>query len=434
MNEEEKIQGVQDELGNEQQLIPQDEVHTAVTVLEPQTDMVLEEKESQPEQEPKQVPVTFGGWIRYLLSCFRLKRLWLVLLLPIGIGLTMLAKANPDLVEQYYATGFYRFFSQGMAFLTGWFRFSLAEFLLLLFCVLVIVSLVRFILTIVREKNKRTKTVVTFTCNALVTVSCIYFAFVISCGLNYYRHSFTSYSGLEIKEATVEELAALCEELVFEANYAREGVAQTSELIMMLSDPSIKITAEKAQRHFEHLAEKYPVLSGHYSAPKMVLLSKFMSYADITGIFAPLTYEANVNTDIPDYFIPVTMCHELAHLRGFMREDEANFIAYLVCTSAKQDVDFYYSGLMLALTHSMNALYSADRAEFDRISAYYSYNVSRDIAYNNAYWKQYETIIADISDSVNDAYLKANDQEHGTQSYGRMVDLLLADYRQRHSS
>ena len=32
---------------------------------------------------------------------------------------------------------------------------------------------------------------------------------------------------------------------------------------------------------------------------------------------------------------------------------------------------------------------------------------------------------------MNDAYLKANGQENGLRSYGRMVDLLLAYYRDK---
>ena len=42
-----------------------------------------------------------------------------------------------------------------------------------------------------------------------------------------------------------------------------------------------------------------------------------------------------------------------------------------------------------------------------------------------------DTFVALIEsyDTINDAYLKANDQFDGTQSYGRMVDLLLAEYR-----
>ena len=58
--------------------------------------------------------------------------------------------------------------------------------------------------------------------------------------------------------------------------------------------------------------------------------------------------------------------------------------------------------------------------------------VQRDLAANNAYWDQFEGPIAQISSQVNDSYLKANQQEDGVKSYGKMVDLLLADYRQRH--
>ena len=56
-----------------------------------------------------------------------------------------------------------------------------------------------------------------------------------------------------------------------------------------------------------------------------------MSRTEITGIFIPFTMEANVNVDIPDYSLGSTMCHELAHLHGFIREDEANYISYLAC-------------------------------------------------------------------------------------------------------
>ena len=55
--------------------------------------------------------------------------------------------------------------------------------------------------------------------------------------------------------------------------------------------------------------------------------------------------------------------------------------------------------------------------------------VRRDFAANSEYWKQFEGKVAEVSQKINDAYLKANDQTDGTKSYGRMVDLLLALYR-----
>jgi hypothetical protein len=51
------------------------------------------------------------------------------------------------------------------------------------------------------------------------------------------------------------------------------------------------------------------------------------------------------------------------------------------------------------------------------------------------YWEQFEnTVISTVSNTMNDNYLKANSQDDGVKSYGRMVDLLLAEYRKNHSS
>ena len=87
---------------------------------------------------------------------------------------------------------------------------------------------------------------------------------------------------------------------------------------------------------------------------------------------------------------------------------------------------------MLALVHSMNSLYSVDQDAFFALAQQYSPGVAMDFQYNNLYWQQFEGAVAVVSSKVNDSYLKANFQSDGVQSYGRMVDLLLADYRSRH--
>jgi hypothetical protein len=135
-----------------------------------------------------------------------------------------------------------------------------------------------------------------------------------------------------------------------------------------------------------------------------------------------------VNVDIPPYQIPATMLHELVHLRGFMREDEANFISYLSCINSDFE-DFAYSGTMLALTYSMNALYAEDPDAYAILRDTYSQEVRNDMIYSWNYWKNFDTKVAEVSNNINDAYLKANNQEDGVKSYGRMVDLLLAYYR-----
>jgi len=39
--------------------------------------------------------------------------------------------------------------------------------------------------------------------------------------------------------------------------------------------------------------------------------------------------------------------------------------------------------------------------------------------------------VADASTQMNDRYLKAHSQEDGVRSYGRMVDLMLAYYKEQ---
>ena len=50
----------------------------------------------------------------------------------------------------------------------------------------------------------------------------------------------------------------------------------------------------------------------------------------------------------------------------------------------------------------------------------------KDLAENNRFWEQFEGAAAETHEKINDAYLRANGQQEGVKSYGRMVDLMLA--------
>ena len=116
--------------------------------------------------------------------------------------------------------------------------------------------------------------------------------------------------------------------------------------------------------------------------------------------------------------------------RGFMREDEANFIAYLACRESN-DPQFVYSGAVLAFIHSGNALYAdGGQEEYWEIYDSLCETARRDLSRDSAFWRQFDGKVAEVSSQMNDAYLKVNRQEDGVKSYGRMVDLLLAMYRQ----
>src|SRR5207248_11260701 len=82
--------------------------------------------------------------------------------------------------------------------------------------------------------------------------------------------------------------------------------------------------------------------------PKPVYFSGLMSRLGISGVYSPFTGEPNYNALQPDFDLPFAVAHEMAHQRGFAREDEANFIAFLVCTKAS-NAYVRYSGYLGAL-------------------------------------------------------------------------------------
>lgn len=361
------------------------------------------------------------------MKIIKYKRILFILLIPISFILTQIAKYNANFAESY-STKIYPVFAQSIGFITGLFPFSIGEILLVLSVILLILYT---LLTIIKSLRKKSiKFLKNYIVNLAVVVSVLYFLFVLFCGMNYYRYEFTAFSGLEIKKTSKQELVQLCDGLINDANQYRKKLVSDENGIAILDDDNIYETSKRAQYSFNNISNRYDVLKGNYPKPKPIILSREMSYTQVTGMFFPFTFESNVNVDIPSYQIPATMCHELVHIRGFMREDEANFVSYLACISSGYD-DFAYSGTMLALTYSMNALYTEDYDAFLKLHEKYSSEVIADIQYTSIYWEQFQTKIAEISHNVNDTYLKANNQTDGVKSYGRMVDLLLAMKRSK---
>jgi len=386
------------------------------------------------------------------------KRNILLLLIPLGFLFTYLAKSNAQIAEKVFSNGIYKWLSQGMSLLTGWIPFSLMELIIIVGPVTLLVLIIRQIVRVCKVKKpacamseyhrdimevqsigeQRFLLLMTMLQNILCLVAVIFFGYVLLCGINYHRYPVAYHLGLTVEDSTIEELEGLYAELAEQAVELRAQLSSVDENGVYVLPYSEKELGREAKKAYEAFAKEYPVFGGRYPVPKHVFFSRLMSWTEITGVFTPWTMEANVNIDISPYSIGSTMCHELAHLRGFMREDEANYISYRVCV-ASDSVDLKYSGTMLALIHTGNALYGQDAERyFELYRAHMSPEVSLDLVANNEYWDQFEkpvvgdTTVGEIADKVNDAYLKANDQADGTKSYGRVVDLLLAEYKMRH--
>ena len=364
-----------------------------------------------------------------LRTLLRLKRNHLLLLSPLSFFLILLAKKSSFFAEHINALGVYKWLSQFISLITGMLPISLAEIFLMILPVILAAILIRFIIKLIKDKRNRKTNAVKGIINVMCALSVILFSFTIMGGLNYYRYPFSYYSNLEIENYTVEELYDLTMHLAKQANELRSRVPKVDENDVFDLSMSNYELAKEANKAMRKLSKEYPVLGGRYGSPKPVLLSRLMSHTEITGIFVPFTMEANVNVDISDYAIPYTMLHEMAHQRGFMREDEANYIAYLAGASS-DNVELQYSSTMMALISSGNELYMKNQELYFEVRDIYSDGIVKDIRANSEYWARYkDTVVSTVSNKINDTYLKANAQTDGVQSYNRMVELLLAKYK-----
>lgn len=357
-----------------------------------------------------------------------IKRLKISLLMPLGMLLAYFSSNRPVFVERLYSQGIYRPIGSMLSKVTGVIPFSLAELIVIFAPAAFIIYTIRTLIKAFFRHSINFILFIEYFTAILAIISVVFFSFAGIWGLNYYRMPFASIAGLDAQPASAGELESLCKSLIARANMLRSSVNTDEEGDMNIPGNS-RYILKSCYKGYEVISHKYPELAGSYGDPKPVLLSKLMNYTGICGVYFPFTGEANVNVSVPDSILPSTASHEMAHQRGFSREDEANYISYLACT-AHPDVNFKYSGILLALTNSMNALYKSDQSSFIKLSENYSEEVRHDLEELNEFWKQYEGPVERTSDRINDAYLKANNQKDGVKSYGRMVDLLIAEHRQ----
>jgi hypothetical protein len=353
-------------------------------------------------------------------------KIFVILLLPVMILLKELFHSKPSLAEKLYAGSVYPPIGKAISKVSGLFPFSLAEIIVVAVIGAAAFTAFQFISAMLKSKN-RLQTIFNTLINLLCILSAAYCLFLLLWGFNYYRQPLAYSMGYSIEKSTVADLEKLCSSLIEKTNQLRVNVEENEKGIMLIND-GFKSVRQRSITGYQSLAPIYPFLGGTYGLPKRILLSQQLCYTGISGIYFPYTGEANVNTLVPDSMLPSTTCHEMAHQRGFAREDEANFIAYLTC-KAHKDVDFQYSGYLLATIYSMNALYEYDIDRYHELYSKYSDGVKRDLKYHSEFWKQFEGPAEELQEKINDTYLKSNKQTDGIYSYGRMVDLLLAEQK-----
>ena len=301
--------------------------------------------------------------------------------------------------------------------------FSLAELLIGLAAISLIVYIILSIKRLIVEKHRIRQVYIIFITLASAGLA-VYAGFCLLWGVYYYGDDFAAQSGLKSEPVSVQELqtvtawfAGLCNEYAGQVPRDENGVCAADRAEVLRRSDEVYAEAEK----------RFPCMEGPAIRAKGIFFSRLLSYTDFTGFFFPFTAEANVNTDFPPALFAATVAHELAHQRGVAKEQEANFCA-VMASLLYGDPVYCYSACLLACTHLGSALRGADPAAWEEIRSTLSEPVVRDLAAERAYWKQFETPVQTVSNTVYEGFLHSYDQELGLKSYGACVDLLVRYY------
>lgn len=254
----------------------------------------------------------------------------------------------------------------------------------------------------------------------------LYPLYMLTLAPGYHAPTLDEQMGLSADPVSAEELAKTSEILLSELEPLLDHITY-KESGASDNPLTLKETGEEIVGAYDAFLSEYPIAKNFFSRPKTVVLRKWMTYAELLGMYTFFTGEANVNTTYPDYNHPFTVAHEFAHQRGIARENEANFVASLVCTYAENEY-VRYSGLFNLFEYVISAYARADREGYKEFIRTVDPRILGEMVAYNQFLEPYrDHVLGEVSSTVNNAYLEMNGTV-GVASYGLVVDLAVAYY------
>lgn len=366
--------------------------------------------------------------------------LWMSILLLILVNI--LAWNNTAFCD-YYVANVFPVITKGYGQFTSIFTFSVGEIMIAIAAVLLLVAILLGIFAVIflfvkRRSNSKylsfVKAYYRFLGRTAIVVG---FVMTLNCYILYHCSTFEEkyWNGVvtHADDYTIEELAQLRDFVVTRVNqYAKMVERDENGLIVYHGNME-----EEAIRAMQNLGREYPQLAGYYTTPKKISASEFLSQQYMKGYYFPFSMEANYNDVMYIMSKPATMCHELAHTKGFIYEDEANLIGFLACLHS-DDIVFQYSGYLSVLTYIDNDfINSIDKnKEIYNSHVKISNQVKKDRVFlTEDAWVKVEKkavvstkTVKKASNAFTNTTLKLNGIEQGSASYCEVVGLLMDYY------
>ena len=302
--------------------------------------------------------------------------------------------------------------------------FSAGEALIGLLLVASFVCLGRLCYLLISRPRERPQLVRAAAVNVVWFTAVLLWLFLFAFGLNYQRPLLYELFGYEQRRANVLELESLGEEVVrgvndnyMEAHAEGRTTPGSVEIFALLKES------------YETTAELSLLPRGDFVSPKPAYFSGLLTRLGISGFYFPFTGEPHYNADAPDFQLPFSAAHEMAHQRGVARESEANFVAYLVCVNSR-DPFVRYSGYR----NGLGVLSELSKLEPERaksLARQLGPGYVEDSRRAALFWAKAAGPAGALTRRINDLYLRANRVKSGVEDYKGSTALIIGRYLHR---
>ncbi|KAA3619474.1 MAG: DUF3810 domain-containing protein [Calditrichaeota bacterium] len=324
---------------------------------------------------------------------------------PTVLGLLVFS-SNPELTEKVYSDFLYVGITRIITFLFGWIPISISELLL----VLLIPALIFLIILVILKRMKPLRGLYVLIFSLCTLFSWFYFSW----GFNYLRQPMTERLAISsavadstlIKQALQSELDNANKSYLVYANFDKEGIEAEIEKMYMIVEQQLGIKLPQGIRQ-----------------PKKLQIHAILNKTMTSGIFSPFFHEVHVNQELLPIQYPIVLAHEKAHQMGIANEAEANFLAYLVCTSS-ENPQLRYSAHFSQVSKLLRRAYTTI-GDYNFYRQQVRPEINADFKRVRDHWLKHAGIVADFSHKAYDKYLKANRIKEGVKNYAGDIDMLI---------
>ncbi|MGE0127068.1 MAG: DUF3810 domain-containing protein [Blastocatellales bacterium] len=347
--------------------------------------------------------------------------------LLIALGVQAVASMMSEEVEAYYSRYIFyyitRWLSAGNKYLQN---YAIGEIFFALLVVWFGLWSLWYLRRSWRRESRLFDVLKVFFLQLLWVMSFLFPVFLVLWGLNYQRLPLAETLGFDRRPARAGELESIGLQIVsgVNSNYEQARSGRDGAGGPLITRDTLFKSIERAFQSESLLGE---ASQGAFSNPKPLVLSRLTSLMGVTGFYIPFTGEVTFNEQSPPFDLPMVIAHHKAHQRGYAREDEANFIAYIVCINSTEPF-VRYSGYL----HGLKVLETLSKGNPDRyadFAARVGEGPQTDLRDRSEFWGNVKnSALSTVARRTFSAYLRANRVHGGVKNYDEDIPLIIGYY------